>query len=278
MKRIKNVLIALLLILLAFPLVGQTCGSVRIYSRQEKAKLLSRRDRLHENALRFIGKPYVGGVLEREPERLVFEPDSVDCLTFVEYALAMTFAEEEYVFEYSFKDILQQIRYRDGEIEDYTSRLHYTLDWKFENSEYGRLTDITAQCTGAIETKKKIDFMSAHASAYKQLSKNPQFIDEIRKIEERLSQTPFYYIPTEAIGLRPSVILPGDIILFTTTIAGLDIAHLGIVTTDEKGDFTFIHASSDAKKVIVNPEPLADYCKKMKRVSGIIVLRVNEAE
>ena len=281
MKRMKNILIALLLALLALPLTGQVrgkCGSVKLYSGQEKAKLISRQARLHENALRFIGKPYVGGVLEKEPERLVVEPDSVDCLTFVEYALALTFADEEGGFVSSIKENLQQIRYRYNKIDDYTDRLHYTLDWKLENCKYLRLTDITAQCPGAVETKKKIDFMSTHAASYKQLSKNPQFIDEIRVIEERLSQTPFYYIPTEAIGLRPSVILPGDIILFTTTIAGLDIAHLGIVTTDEKGNFTFIHASSDAGKVIVNPEPLADYCKKMKRVSGIIVLRINESE
>ena len=276
----KNVLIALLLALLALPLTGQVrgkCGSVKLYSRQEKAKLTSRRMRLHSNARLFIGRPYVSGVLEKEPEQLVVEPDSVDCLTFVEYALALTFAEEEYDPEYSFKEILQQIRYRDGEIDDYASRLHYTLDWKFENSEYNRLTDITAQCSGAVQTKKTINFMSTHTTAYKQLSKNPQFIDKIRAIEEVLSQTSFHYIPAEAIGLRPSAILPGDIVLFTTTISGLDIAHLGIVTTDEKGDFTFIHASSDAKKVIVNPEPLSTYCEKMKRVSGIIVLRINEA-
>jgi len=275
----RNILTILLLIALAFPLAGQDCAVLKLHQNvMERTDSISRRERLHENAQHFIGKPYVGGVLEKEPERLIVEPDSVDCLTFVEYALALIFADEKDDFENSFKEALQQIRYRDGEINDYTDRLHYTLDWMLENCKHNRLTDITAQCPGAVKTKKQINFMSTHVPAYKQLSKNAQFIDKIRVIEEALSQTSFYYIPTGAIGLHSSTILPGDIVLFTTTITGLDIAHLGIVTTDEKGDFTFIHASSDAKKVIVNPEPLADYCKKTKRVNGIIVLRVNEAE
>ena len=266
----RELITPLFLLLFFLPTAGQSCESGK------PSGCTSRQERVLENARRFIGKPYVGGVLEKTPERLVIETDSVDCLTLVEYALAMTFADEKSNFSESFEEILQQIRYRDGVINNYTDRLHYTLEWKLENCENGLLTDVTAQCSGAIKTKKKIDFMSTHANSYKQLAENPLFINKIRTVEERLSQTSFHYIPCEAIASCEKNIRAGDIILFTTTITGLDIAHLGIATTDKNGTTTFIHASSDAKRVIVNPEPLSAYCEKMKRTNGIIVLRITE--
>ena len=263
----RDLTIYLFLLLFFIPVAGQS----------ELSKNTPRQERLLENARLFVGKPYVGGVLEKMPEQLVIETDSVDCLTLVEYALAMTFAEEEDDFEYSFKDILQQIRYRDGIINDYADRLHYALEWKIENCKNGLLTDVTAQCPGAVKAQKTINFMSTHTASYKQLKENPALIEKIAIIETELSQTPFHYIPCETIASCEDNIRPGDIILFTTTITGLDIAHLGIATTDREGNLAFIHASSDAKRVIANPEPLSAYCEKIKRTNGIIVLRINEA-
>ena len=55
-------------------------------------------------------------------EELVIRTDAVDCLTFVEYTLAQALGS-------SFTENLQKIRYRDGIIDGYPSRLHYTSDW-----------------------------------------------------------------------------------------------------------------------------------------------------
>lgn len=71
----------------------------------------------------YLGTRYVANTLDRnEVEQLVINTKEVDCLTFVEYTLAQALGS-------SFADNLQRIRYRDGIINGYPSRLHYTSDW-----------------------------------------------------------------------------------------------------------------------------------------------------
>ena len=265
-----------LILLLSFTATAQNATINSGLDKLKASPATSRIERFHESARVFINTPYVGGVLEKSPEQLIIEPDSLDCLTFVEYALALTLAAENDASSCAFPHILQQIRYRNGEINNYASRLHYTLEWSRENQLKGRLSDVTAQCSGAVTTTKDINFMTTHVQSYKELVANPELIDEIKATEEMLSALPFSYIPCSEIDACENTIFSGDIILFTGTIPGLDIVHLGIACI-ENGALTFIHASSDAMKVIINPEPLSVYCEKMKRVNGIIVLRINEA-
>jgi hypothetical protein len=40
-----------------------------------------------------------------------------------------------------------------------------------------------------------------------------------------------------------------------------------------KDQLSFIHASTQHKKVIINPESLSDYCGTITTTTGIIVLR-----
>ena len=68
----------------------------------------------------YLGTKYVANTLDQDGEEsLVIRTDAVDCLTFVEYTLAQALGS-------SFADNLQKIRYRDGIINGYPSRLHYT--------------------------------------------------------------------------------------------------------------------------------------------------------
>jgi hypothetical protein len=57
-----------------------------------------------------------------------------------------------------------------------------------------------------------------------------------------------------------------------TDIEGLDVSHAGIVCR-EKGMVTFIHASSTAKKVIVNPQSISTYVGNIKRNTGLMIVR-----
>ena len=67
----------------------------------------------------------------------------------------------------------------------------------------------------------------------------------------------------------------GDIVCFVTNIEGLDISHVGFV--DREGEMlTFIHASSSAGKVIVNPESLQTYVTDGKRTTGVMIVRSQE--
>ena len=87
----------------------------------------------------YLGTKYVANTLDQDGEEsLVIRTDAVDCLTFVEYTLAQALGS-------SFADNLQKIRYRDGIINGYPSRLHYTSEWIENGIRHGFLTDITAK-------------------------------------------------------------------------------------------------------------------------------------
>jgi hypothetical protein len=225
-------------------------------------------------ALFFLNTPYVANTLEiNEEEKLVANLREMDCTTFVENCLALARSLQ---YPYSdlllFKRELQQIRYRSGIIGGYASRLHYMSDWIYDNVEKGILEDIT-YALGGHRLRLNVNFMSVNYKKYPRLADNPEEVQRIEAVEKAISaRQNYYYIPKQEIAEHQSLIKNGDVICFTTTIPGLDISHLGIAYW-HKGRLTFIHASSTAKKVIINPESLTDYCRMIKSNTGIIVLR-----
>ena len=228
---------------------------------------------LVKTALSFLNTPYEASTLEvTDNEQLVVNLRAFDCMTFVEscFALSMTIHLENPDFD-AFKKFLQTIRYRDGVISGYTSRLHYTSDWITNNQKKGILEDITS-VSGGIPLPLYVDFMSTHPQSYPYLSKHPEDIANMRLIEDSINNHTYYYIPKEKIKDYEKYIKPGDIICFVTSIKGLDISHLGIAYRKNRM-LTFIHASTIAQKVIINPVSIADYCKNIRSNKGIIIVR-----
>ncbi len=222
----------------------------------------------------FLNTPYIANTLEiNKEENLVVNLREVDCMTFVENCLALTLSMQSSQPDYStFCDNLQKIRYRNGIIDGYPSRLHYSSDWIHNNDSTGIIHNITEEIGGK-ELPLYINFMSTHPESYKQLKAHPEDIDKIKEVEANINHRYHSYIPKGYISTCSNKIKNGDIIFFVTSVAGLDISHLGIAYW-EKGQLTFIHASSKAMKVIINPEPLADYCQKSKSNNGIMVCRI----
>ncbi|MDR2690805.1 MAG: DUF1460 domain-containing protein [Dysgonamonadaceae bacterium] len=224
-------------------------------------------------ALFFLNTPYAAHTLDMlDTEDLIINFREMDCLTFVENCLALS-----RTLRYPNPDMnrfvqeLRLIRYRDGVINTCTSRLHYTSDWIFDNVKKGVAEDIT-HALGGKKFKPSVSFMSENYMKYKHLKNNPQAVKETETIEREINRRGnYYFISKRDIGTHQTLIKSGDIVCFTTSIAGLDISHLGIAYR-HKGQLTFIHASSTAGKVIINPESLADYCNKIKSYTGVIVL------
>lgn len=227
---------------------------------------------MDETAKFFLGVPYVGKTLEYEPERLIVNLREMDCMTFVENVLALAEASASGTPSWqTYLEKLQQIRYRDGKIEDYTSRLHYTSDWIYENEKKGLITDITKEI-GGVPLAMDVSFVSTHPESYMQLQSHPEYIAVMAKKEKEINSRQYYYIPKEEIDKQEAQIRTGDIVCFVTSIKGLDISHVGIV--HKEGDkMTFIHASSGKKRVIINEESLQDYVLGIKKSKGIMVLR-----
>lgn len=231
---------------------------------------------LEKTARFFLETPYVAHTLDENlDEVLVVNLRELDCVTFVENVLALSFAVRSNNLSMSyFKNKLTEIRYRNNEITDYASRIHYTSDWVFENERKGLLENISKDLSGVKETKK-IDFMSTHQSAYKQLANDDVMLSKIIQIEEAINNRGgFYYLPKVLIAEKEKDIPHMSVIGFVTSIDGLDTTHVGFAYRKKNGDLTFIHASSAKMEVVIDSMSLSDYCLSQKNCKGIIVARV----
>lgn len=227
------------------------------------------------NALTFIDVPYVANTLEQDgEEQLIFNCDEVDCTTLVEYVLAMSLCDEQgkEMSENQFAENLQKIRYRNGVIDGYTSRLHYMTDWINNGVSQGLLEDVTAE-NSPYTTKVNLGYMTRYPERYKQLANSSDNVKKMKKIEQLNSGSEVHWLPKDKL---PHSGLPyiknGDIILITSNTPGLDISHVGIAIY-VKDALCMLHASSDKEKVIVEPLTLRSYLAKNDKASGIRVVR-----
>jgi hypothetical protein len=224
---------------------------------------------------RFMGTPYVGKTLEKgEQEQLVVDMEGMDCTTFLENVVVFSrlVKLEELNFR-AFQRELQKLRYRDGLLDGYASRLHYFTDWIHNNERKGIVRDVT-RSLGGIRYQKPINFMSAHRSAYQQLAEDPYF-EAMQKLEDEINQRTRYFIPKDRVAALGSAIQDGDLIAITSDIQGLDIVHVG-VAIHQQGRLHLMHASTDQKRVVISDKPLAEYLRGNRRQTGIMVARMVE--
>ena len=221
----------------------------------------------------FKGIPYVAKTLEiGKTETLVVNLQELDCTTFVENVLAFSLLLREGKMDFdSFTSALEKIRYDDGKLNGYGSRLHYFSEWIANNEEKGILKEITAEI-GGIEIKKEINFMGTHRGLYPFLEDDENF-KKIIATEKALKERTFCYLPQNQIEANEHLIQTGDIIALATSIDGLDVTHTGIATREKDGRIHLLHASTGSMEVEVTKLPLADYLKKVKKNTGIMVAR-----
>ncbi|MBA4406547.1 DUF1460 domain-containing protein [bacterium] len=222
----------------------------------------------------FLGTEYVANTLEKgNEEKLVINLTDLDCYIFLEtsFVFSRCIKNGKTTFE-DYQNELIGIRYRDGKLNEYPSRLHYFSDWIYDMNKRGIGRDITKEIGGKPYIKK-INFMSNHIDSYKQLKSNPKFVEEIIKTENEISSREYYYVPQEDISFLENKIQSGDIVGITTNVDGLDIAHTGIAIRMDDGRIHFLHAPNVGYKVQITEKPLADYIKGNKKQTGIMVLR-----
>ena len=233
-------------------------------------------------ALKLLGTPYVASTLEREQkEQLRISLTETDCILFVETCFNLVEAVRIYGAEADFAgfaDLVRQSRYRDGKVEHYSDRIHYTTEWIRNGEARGLLEDMT-MAFGGMAADRPINFMSTHKGSYCQLAGAPEDTTAARDlafiatVEKTLSETPQSWIPTRKIPGMEQKIRSGDILCFMSGVPGLDIAHVGIAYVHD-GRAGFIHASSKGGKVMVDPRTIAEYAAGRKNCPGIKVVRV----
>jgi hypothetical protein len=226
-------------------------------------------------ATKLTGTPYVAHTLEGDQEMLTINIDELDCTTFIESLIALTkttLSDRNSWRDYAMN--LENIRYRNGEMKDYASRLHYISDWIMDNTNRGNIREITSSIARSSYEIKTIDFMTKHRESYPSL-KNDEIYDKIKNTEigYRSHRIPMIKKTNLQFKNVKEALRNGDIIAITTKIEGLDVTHMGIVFFKGNNPY-LLHASSTGGKVMVDSSDLAEMLRHSKNASGIRVIRV----
>ena len=221
----------------------------------------------------FKGSAYQAHTLEEyEEEQLIVNLEVFDCVTLVEntLALARCIKKRETTFE-AYKKELQTIRYRDGIIDGYPSRLHYFSDWIYDNVRKGVVRDVSEEIGNVDPIQKEINFISAHRDRYNRLAGDDYF-QRIKAQEQIFSQRGQSFIPKGNFHMYESNMKQGDILAFCTNIRGLDIQHTALaVKVGEK--IHALHAPMAGGVVEITSRDLMMYMTMHKRITGLMVAR-----
>lgn len=219
-------------------------GSSAIRNTGERTDFISRY---------FLNVDYAGSTLigdKDTPEAFVINLKGLDCMTFIEYVEAMRLSGSFADFEPN----LRRVRYRSG-IVDFANRNHFFTDWKEFNSEF--IDDVTKSIGGpkTLIIRKTLNEKEDGTS----------FISGIYPVPREIA-----YIPSEAMDAAAfKKMRTGDYVGIYSTLKGLDVSHVGILTRE--GNTLFLrHASSQEEiRKVVDQDFKAYIAKK----PGIVVFR-----
>ena len=217
--------------------------------------------------------PYVAGTLEtKKAESLIINLSKFDCVTFVENVVALVWylKSRKKSFE-AFRRLLQKIRYRQGRLQGYSSRLHYFSDWIHDNQKKGIVRDVTEEIGGR-PLRKVITFMTTHPEIYPPL-KDTANLRRMKSIERKINRRSLFFIPKKTLRRLEDQIREGDLIAITSNTEGLDVQHAGFAAR-VKNRIHLLHVSSIEGKVVLSQKTLYRYLMQSSARSGIIVARV----
>lgn len=232
-------------------------------------------------ARQFLGVPYVAHTLEiNDKEQLVVNTRELDCTTLVETVTALTLCAQQGKKTWNdYLATLQMLRYRQGKLDGYASRLHYFSDWIRDKQAMKIVKEIQSPNPPFTAVQRvNVNYMSTHPTAYKALKAQPELVPVIRQQEQSLTGVKARYIPKRALrrstkALRQAV-HDGDIIAITCNKKGLDIAHLGFAVWKKDG-LHLLNASMIHKKVVEEPMTFYQYLQKHPSHTGIRVVRID---
>ena len=230
-------------------------------------------------ARQFHGIPYVAHTLEvNDNEQLVVNTRQLDCTTLVETVTALTICVQQEKRRWAdYLRTLRTLRYRQGVMDGYTSRLHYFTDWIDDKQLMGIVSEIQGPNPPFTALQKvQVSYMSQHPQSYKALKANAALVPVIKRQEQALTGKTYRYIPKQAIRntqLLRQTIKDGDIIAITCNKKGLDIAHLGFAVWQKDG-LHLLNASSIHHKVVTEPLTIRQYLQKHSTFTGVRIIRI----
>lgn len=227
------------------------------------------------------GIPYVAHTLEpNNNERLIINLRQLDCTTFVEQVAALYLCVKERKTTFAdYCKMLQKLRYEGGAEPHYTKRLHYYSSWIEDKKSMDICKEIQSPNPPFTKVQRlSLNWMTTHVNDYRMLKNNPSWVQQIRKMEQKMEGRQYRYIPKEQIKntrLLRNTIKDGDIIAIITNKKGLDTQHLGFALWHKDG-LHLLNASSIHKKVIDEPMTLRTYLYKHPSMPGVRIIRLTK--
>jgi hypothetical protein len=226
-------------------------------------------ERVRAASVRYLGTPYVrdplGEGLGVDPDPL-YDRRRVDCVTFVEQALAEALAPRPA----EVLPTLLRLRYREGHVAFTGRNHHFVADWLPHNAWL--VTDLT-NALGSPHVRrmtKRIDRAALFASAGVKPGGRPAGEAAAPPPEERSTT----YIPRDKAPALLARLPDVSIAVFVQDRPGIFAAHTGFLIRGGH-TVTLRHASQRQKRVV--DEPLLDYLKRApKRIVGLKVLGLKE--
>ena len=179
------------------------------------------------------------------PEAFVAPLESFDCVTYVETVLALARSRDPEGFARE----LRRIRYDGGEVA-WERRNHYMTGWARRNARAGVVKGVPA---GALATRKE------------------KLLDAVPGLPPRRAR--FACVPKARFAALAPRLANGDVLLFASTKANLDVFHCGFLVKGG-GAWRLRHASRSAGRVV--EEELSPFLRA-NRMAGLIVVRLLEA-
>ena len=247
-------------------------------AQREQWHRLAIGDRVARFGVALIGTPYKGFTLEIDNR---IECPSVnmlglDCWTFFEISMGMARMVETPKQRYDPIDLLREIkttRYRQGRCSgNYLERLHYLADWYVDNDARGTIDDLTRNFGGVRFKNRRITEMTQLWKSYRYLKHNPSLRPGMAQHEKRVARLPVTYIPKARVAAIEPKLRSGDVIGIATNHHGGFCSHVGLAYKHRDGSMRLMHASSDAKKVIIDA-PIHKYLHRYSKNAGILVGR-----
>lgn len=277
--------VRVLLLVCLFAMMPSAAASQVTYEKSDSINICRLLQKAHRQsdvlwiAREFLGVPYVAHTLEvSDREQLVVNTRQLDCTTLVETVTALKICAQQGRKTFAdYVNTLRNLRYRQGIIDGYPSRLHYFSDWILDKVRMKMVTDIQSPNPPfTAQQHIAVSYMSTHPNAYRALKAHPELVPVIRQQEEALTGRTARYIPKEDIRnttLLRQTVKDGDIIAITCNKEGLDIAHLGFAVWRSDG-LHLLNASQIHGKVVEEPMTLRYYLSKHKTFTGIRIIRI----
>ncbi len=221
----------------------------------------------------FLGTPYEGyGHDPIQTESLEVNVDKVGCVSLMELSLAL--ARVAYCGQHSHNAVyseIQRMRYRQGEVKGFTSRLHYFSEWLDQAEYQGVVYDLTMSL-GGIELQRDFNFMTSRPYLYPPLSIDSNRI-HLRRIEQELSKRSYPFMPKENVEKIENELKNGDLVAIVTDKPGIIISHVAMVTYVNNIPH-LTHASSTLKQVVTSKNTISQYLNNQEKRQGIRITRV----